>query len=88
PVLQIRLFNLQNQNNPNPDFTTLSIATETLIAMEAYNAGVEINYLLDQYPNMPASEVERLALLKQQCYAHAYNLYHGAVVQKNGDFAN
>lgn len=88
PVLQIRLFNLQNQGNPNPDFATLSIDTEPLIAMEAYNAGVEINYLLEQYSNIPTAEVERLTLLKQQCYGHAHRLYHGAVVQNNGDFVN
>ncbi len=88
PVLQIRLFHIQNRNHSTPDFSTLLIDLETKMAMEAYNAGVEINYLLDQYPAMLVHEAERLSALKQQCYEHAYRLFRGAVVQNNGDIIN
>ncbi|ERJ57672.1 tetratricopeptide repeat protein [Sphingobacterium paucimobilis] len=88
PVLQIRLFNIQNQHNPNPDFSMLQVDNNTKSAMEAYNAGVEINYLLEQYINMPTQEAQRLTTLKQQCYEQAYYLYKGAIIQDNGDIIN
>ncbi|MDR0263698.1 MAG: hypothetical protein LBJ04_10780 [Sphingobacterium sp.] len=88
PVLQIRLFNIHNQHNPNPDFDTLSIDIFTTSGMEAYNAGVEINYLLDKYTAMPAQHAQRFSTIKYQCYEHAYKLFKDAIIAQNGDFIN
>lgn len=56
PVLQIRIFNIRHQGEGQPDFSELNISWSTHSAMEAYNAGVEINRILDAYPGMPATE--------------------------------
>jgi tetratricopeptide (TPR) repeat protein len=88
PVLQIRLFNILNRKTDHPDYAALQIQPETTSAMEAYNAGVEINRLVDQDETMPATQRERLTLLKRHCYEHAYKLYRGAIVEENGDLLN
>lgn len=88
PALQVRLFNIRNKNLPVPDFTQFKIETETTDAMEVYNAGVEINSLLRQFPQMPDSEKERLIQFKRGCYTKAYHLYHKTIVEKQGDPLN
>lgn len=88
PVLQIRLFNILNKGANEPDFSALKIQPGSDTAMEAYNAGVEINRLLEHHASMPAVQSERLTALKRACYVHAYKLYRGAVVEKNGDLLN
>ncbi|MCS4305616.1 tetratricopeptide repeat protein [Chryseobacterium sp. BIGb0232] len=85
PTLQVRLFTIKNKENPNPDFLLLDVNPETTEAMEAYNAGVEINRMLNQYPQMSEFEKERLTQLKRDCYAIAYRLYHKTLVERNGD---
>ncbi|MBP2615514.1 tetratricopeptide repeat protein [Chryseobacterium jejuense] len=85
PTLQIRLFMISNRENPNPDFLLLDINPETSEGMEAYNAGVEINRILNQYPQMSEFEKERLTQLKRDCYTTAYHLYYKTLVTKNGD---
>lgn len=85
PTLQIRLFTIQNKGNLAPDFLLLDVNPETSEAMEAYNAGVEINRMISQYPQMSEFEKERLTQLKRDCYTVAYNLYHKTVVEKIGD---
>ncbi|UHO40109.1 hypothetical protein H5J24_08920 [Chryseobacterium capnotolerans] len=85
PTLQIRLFTIHNQENTNPDFLLLDVNPETSEAMEAYNAGVEINRILSQNPQMSEFEKERLTQLKRDCYTVAYHLYHKALVEKSGD---
>lgn len=88
PVLQIRLFNIKHSDEEQPDFSALKVSTDTDKGMEAYNAGVELNRLLEQYPGMDEAEQQRLTLLKRQCYERAYTIYHGAVVEENGDLLN
>ena len=88
PVLKIRLFNMANRGVEQPDFSDLQFNIETDRAMEAYNAGVELNYLLEGHVMMPDAERQRLTILKQECYAHAYTLYRGALIGQNGDLIN
>lgn len=85
PTLQVRLFTIHNKENTNPDFLLLDVNPETSEAMEAYNAGVEINRILNQYPQMSAFEKERLTQLKRDCYTVAYYLYHKALIERSGD---
>ncbi|MDN3693038.1 hypothetical protein QWZ06_12455 [Chryseobacterium tructae] len=85
PTLQIRLFMIKNKGNSNPDFLLLDVAPETSEAMEAYNAGVEINRILNQNPQTSEFEKERLTQLKRDCYTVAYRLYHKTLVERSGD---
>lgn len=85
PTLQVRLFTIKNDQNPNPDFLLLDVNGNTSEAMEVYNAGVELNRLLGQYPHMSELEKERLTQLKRKCYTEAYDLYYKMVVEKNGN---
>ncbi|QQT25522.1 tetratricopeptide repeat protein [Sphingobacterium spiritivorum] len=85
PTLQIRIFNIHNRNNPAPDFSTLHIDLNTDEAMELYNAGVEINYILTQYAEIQKPEIDRLAALKINCYEEAYSLYRQTIVEKSGN---
>lgn len=85
PTLQIRLFTIKNKGNLTPDFLLLDVNPATSEAMEAYNAGVEINRMISQYPQMSEFEKERLIQLKRGCYTVAYHLYHKTVVEKIGD---
>lgn len=85
PTLQIRLFTIRNKGNYNPDFLLLDVDPETSEAMEAYNAGVEINRMLNQYSQMSEFEKERLTQLKRDCYTIAYHLYHKTLVERNGN---
>ncbi|MGJ1420173.1 tetratricopeptide repeat protein [Sphingobacterium spiritivorum] len=88
PTLQIRIFNIRNRNTVQPDFSSLHINMETDEAMEVYNAGVEINYLLNQYSEMPETERKRLTSLKTSCYERAYSLYRNTIVEKTGNPLN
>ncbi|WP_250254043.1 hypothetical protein [Chryseobacterium sp. Marseille-Q3244] len=88
PTLQVRLFMINNKENVNPDFLLLDVNPETSEAMEAYNAGVEINRILNQNPQISEFEKERLTQLKRDCYTVAYHLYHKTLVERNGDSYN
>ncbi|WP_378103367.1 tetratricopeptide repeat protein [Chryseobacterium sp. sg2396] len=88
PVLQIRIFNIRHQGEAQPDFSELNISWSTHSAMEAYNAGVEINRILEAYPGMPSSEHQRLTHVKIQMYERAYQLYKSAVLTGDGDVLN
>ncbi|MCJ8154405.1 hypothetical protein MKJ01_11595 [Chryseobacterium sp. SSA4.19] len=88
PVLQIRMFNIRNANNEFPDFAELTVSLDTDSAMEAYNAGVEMNWILERNPGMPENQHERLTLLKKQLYERAYHLYRNTLILGNGDRLN
>ena len=88
PTLQIRLFNIHNKNNPQPDFSGLVVAQGTQNAMEAYNAGVELNRLVYQYNDMSDADKNRLTDLKRGYYETSYKLYRNAIIEKNGDKLN
>lgn len=88
PVLQIRIFNIQHRNQEHPDFSELKISAETDSGMEAYNAGVEINRILDQSPDMPETEKQRLTQLKIKLYEHSYQLYKNGITGGNEDQLN
>ncbi len=87
PVLQIRIFNIRQRNPEHPDFSEVKISADTNSGMEAYNAGVEINRILDQNPDMPEPEKQRLTQLKTKCYERSYQLYKNAI-EGNGDELN
>lgn len=88
PVLEIRIFNILNHNHSMPDFSDLTVSVETQSGMEAYNAGVEINKILEQHPEMPDAEKERLIQLKIELYRHSYHLYKRAIVTGGGSRLN
>ncbi|WP_294209536.1 hypothetical protein [uncultured Chryseobacterium sp.] len=88
PVLQIRMFNIRNQDQQDPDFSGLILSDGTGSGMEAYNAGVELNRILIQHPDMPETEQQRITALKKQLYEKAYQLYKDAVVHRTGDYLN
>jgi tetratricopeptide (TPR) repeat protein len=88
PVLQIRMFNIRNGNNEFPNFAELTVSLDTDSAMEAYNAGVEINWILERNPGMLETQYERLTLLKRQLYERAYHLYRNTLILGNGDRFN
>lgn len=87
PVLQIRIFNMLNKGVEQPDFSRLQLDVTTDQAMEVYNAGVELTYLIER---AAGDEVEfrRLTNLKRSCYDRAYSLYRAAVLENNGDLLN
>lgn len=85
PTLEVRLFTIKNKGNSNPDFLLLNVNPETSEAMEAYNAGVELNRIINQYPQMSEFEKERLTQLKRDCYTTAYGLYYKTMLEKTGD---
>lgn len=87
PVLQIRLFNMANRNRELPDFSKLALDIETEEAMEAYNAGVELDHLIEG-SRMPELEQQRLTVLKQLCYKRAYVLYRDALAEEDVDSLN
>ncbi|MDQ1162390.1 tetratricopeptide (TPR) repeat protein [Chryseobacterium sp. SORGH_AS 447] len=87
PVLQIRIFNIRHINLDHQDFSEFKISTETDSGMEAYNAGVEINRILDQFPQMADMEKQHLIQLKTQLYERSYLLYKNAI-EGNGDELN
>lgn len=88
PVVQIRIFTLRNGGNGQPDFSELDISDFTDSAMEAYNAAVEINHILEGFPGMPEAQNQRLAALKVKLYEHAYLLYRSALVNSDGNVLN
>ena len=88
PVLQIRLFVIQNRNLSLPDFASLEVNYHTQNAMEAYNAGVELAGLLSQYAKIPLAERQRLQQLKKSCYKTAYRLYHHTLAEEGGNPLN
>ncbi len=88
PVLEIRLFKIANEGVIAPDYSTLNPSIDGTQGMEIYNAGTELNHLVEDGAHMPPFEKERLTALKRQCYEHAYAIYRGAVVEKNGDLLN
>lgn len=88
PVLQIRIFNIRHRNQKHPDFSELKISADTNSGMEAYNAGVEINRILAQNPDMAETEKQRLTQLKIELYERSYQLYKNAITGGNGDELN
>ncbi len=87
PVLSIRIFNMLNEGVEQPDFSSLQLDLATDQAMELYNAGVELTYVIDRAAGNE-EEFKRLTSLKRACYERAYSLYRAAVIENNGDLLN
>lgn len=88
PVLEIRIFNILNRQVELPDFSKLQIDMHTNSAMEAYNAGVELSYILESDRISSSNESERLLQLKIDLYERSYSLYRAAIFDGNGDVIN
>ncbi len=80
PVLEIRIFRIINRHSDYPDFSQLHPSADSQSAMELYNAGVEIDYVLKQYAEMSGAENQRLTELKIQFYTQSYQLFRAAVL--------
>lgn len=88
PVLEIRIFRMLNRHSNSPDFSQLQPSVHSQSAMELYNAGVEIDYILTQYADMPEAESQRLTELKIHLYNQSYELYRAAVLTDQNDSLN
>lgn len=74
PTLQVRLFKISGSD----DYNKLQIDMNGIIAMEYYNAGVEINRITCMIENAYLNE------LKFQLYERAYTLYEDCLVKGSG----
>lgn len=88
PVLEIRIFRIINRHSDYPDFSQLRPSVDSQSAMELYNAGVEIDYVLKQYAGMSEVEHLRLTELKIEFYTQAYQLFRAVVLTEQTNSLN
>lgn len=88
PTLAIRLWKIKNLQKLQPDYATLQVTMQSNNALEFYNAGVELNQVVQAMDDMTSREYSRLLQLKIACYKRAYSLYKDFLVLKNGNFVN
>lgn len=88
PVLQIRLFQIENSEIEIKDYSLLEITSDHQSAMECYNAAVELSALLNNDKTIDEFERVRLMYIRRHLYITAYTLYRNCIESHEQDKLN
>jgi tetratricopeptide (TPR) repeat protein len=84
--LQVRLFDIESDFNPEIEVASLQLDFSDDNAEEFYGAGVALNQLIEDYDE--ESEKKYFTQLKTKCYERCYQLYYDFLVLQKGNPIN